>query len=96
MSEEKEGFFGQIKNQIVATVGIVITAAGGLLVANMEAIFSPEEKVEEVQPMLEQTISTPENVKDTIVISKTVVVPPKKVEKKKTETEIRKEEGYDW
>jgi len=95
MSEEKEGFFGQIKNQIVATVGIVITAAGGLLVANMEAIFSPEEKVEEVQPMLEQTISTPETVKDTIVISKTIVVPPKKVEKK-TETEIRKEEGYDW
>lgn len=95
MSEEKEGFFGQIKNQIVATIGIVITAAGGLLVTNMEAIFSPEEKVEEVQPMLEQTISTPENVKDTIVISKTVVVPPKKVEKK-TETEIRKEEGYDW
>lgn len=95
MSEEKEGFFGQIKNQIVATVGIVITAAGGLLVANMEAIFSPEEKVEEVQPMLEQSISVPESTKDTIVISKTVVVPPKKVEKK-TETEIRKEEGYDW
>lgn len=95
MSEQKEGFFGQIKNQIVATVGIVITAAGGLLVANMEAIFSPEEKVEEVQPMMEQSISIPENVKDTVVISKTIVVPPKK-EEKKTETEIRKEEGYDW
>lgn len=95
MSEQKEGFFGQIKNQIVATVGIVITAAGGLLVANMEAIFSPEEKVEEVQPMMEQSISVPENVKDTVVISKTIVVPPKK-EEKKTETEIRKEEGYDW
>ena len=78
MSEQKEGFFGQIKNQIVATVGIVITAAGGLLVANMEAIFSPEEKVEEVQPMMEQSISVPENVKDTVVISKTIVVPPKK------------------
>jgi len=95
MSEEKEGFFGQIKNQIVATIGIVITAAGGLLVTNMEAIFSPEEKVEEVQPMLEQSISIPETAKDTVVISKTIVVPPKKVEKK-TETEIRKEEGYDW
>ena len=95
MSEQKEGFFGQIKNQIVATIGIVITAAGGLLVTNMEAIFSPEEKVEEVQPMMEQSISIPENVKDTVVISKTIVVPPKK-EEKKTETEIRKEEGYDW
>ena len=92
MSEQKEGFFSQIKNQLVATIGIIITAAGGLLVANMEAIFSPGEEVEEVQPMMEQSISIPENVKDTVVISKTIVVPPKK---EKSKTEERKEE-YDW
>jgi len=92
MAEEKEGFFSQIKNQIVATVGIVITAAGGLLVANMEAIFSPNEEIEVVQPMMEQSIAIPDNVKDTVVISKTIVVPPKK---EKTKTEERKEE-YDW
>ena len=92
MAEEKEGFFSQIKNQIVATVGIVITAAGGLLVANMEAIFSPNEEIEVVQPMMEQSITIPDSVKDTVVISKTIVVPPKK---EKTKTEERKEE-YDW
>ena len=93
MSEQKEGFFSQIKNQLVATIGIVITAAGGLFVANMEAIFSPEEEIEVVQPMMEQSISIPEGVKDTVVISKTIVVPPKK---EKSETEKRKAEGLDW
>ena len=36
-------FFKEIKNQIVATIGLVITAAGGIIIANMEAIFSPSE-----------------------------------------------------
>ena len=50
MSEEKEpGFFAQIKNQIIAGVGVVVTAAGGLVVSNMEAIFSPAEE-EPMQP----------------------------------------------
>ena len=43
MAEEKEGFFSQIKNQIIATIGVVITAAGGIAVTNMESIFSPAE-----------------------------------------------------
>ena len=93
MSEQKEGFFSQIKNQLVATIGIIITAAGGLFVANMENLFSPSEKIEVVQPMMEQSITIPEGVKDTVVISKTIVVPPKK---EKSETEKRKEKGLDW
>jgi len=50
MAEEKEGFFSQIKNQIIATIGVVITAAGGIVVTNMETLFSPaqEESVQEV------------------------------------------------
>ena len=48
MAEENEGgFFQQIKNQIIAGVGVVITAAGGLIVSNMEAIFSPEIEIVE-------------------------------------------------
>ena len=93
MSEQKEGFFSQIKNQLVATIGIISTAAGGLFVANMEAIFTPEEEIEVVQPMMEQSITVPEGVKDTVVLSKTIVVPPKK---EKSETENRKEKGFDW
>jgi hypothetical protein len=56
MSEEKqEGFFSQIKNQIITTVGIVITAGGGLLVTNMEAIFSPAEEVV-IQEVIQDSI----------------------------------------
>jgi len=90
MSEEKEGFFSQIKNQIITTIGIVITAAGGLLVTNMEAIFSPaqEEVVQEVvndsvvsQPNI--IINVPEQkVKEKIIIKEVPVV--KKKEKEET------------
>jgi hypothetical protein len=92
MSEEKGGFFSQIKNQIITTIGLIITAAGGLVITNMEAIFGVGEEIVVEQPMMEQTINLPGATKDTIVISKTIVVPPKK---EKTETEKRKEE-FDW
>ena len=93
MSEEKQGgFFSQIKNQIITTIGLIITAAGGLVITNMEAIFGVEETVVEQPPMMEQTINLPESVTDTVVISKTIVVPPAE---EKSETEERKEE-FDW
>ena len=90
MSEEQQGgFFSQIKNQIVAGVGVVVTAAGGLLVSNMEALFSPSAPVEEVivvQDSLQNKpqeiiINIPEQkqpVKETIIIKE---VPAKKEEK---------------
>ena len=93
MSEEKQGgFFSQINNQIITTIGLIITAAGGLVITNMEAIFGVEETVVEQPPMMEQTINLPESVTDTVVISKTIVLPPAK---EKSETEERKED-FDW
>lgn len=93
MSEKKQGgFFSQIKNQIITTIGLIITAAGGLVITNMEAIFGVEETVVDEPPMMEQTINLPESVKDTVVISKTIVLPPAE---KKSETEERKEK-FDW
>ena len=93
MSEKKQGgFFSQIKNQIITTIGLIITAAGGLVITNMEAIFGVAEETVEEQPMMEQTINIPKATKDTVVISKTIVLPPKK---EKTETEKRKEE-FNW
>jgi len=80
MEDKKGGFFSEIKNQIVTGIGLVITAAFGLLIANMQSIFEPkEEKVD--PPIMEQRINTPNNVKDTLVITKTIVIPPKKEEK---------------
>ena len=79
MSENK-GFFSEIKNQVVTGIGLVITAAFGVLIANMQSIFEPKEDVVE-QPIMEQRINPPAASKDTIVISKTIVIPPKKEEK---------------
>ena len=80
MEDKKGGFFSEIKNQIVTGIGLVITAAFGLLIANMQSIFEPkEEKVD--LPVMEQRINTPNDVKDTLVITKTIVIPPKEEEK---------------
>ena len=69
----------ELKNQIIATVGLIITAAGGIFIANMEAIFSPED--DSPPPTMEQTITIPPSaVKDTLVITKTVIQKPKKEE----------------
>ena len=76
MSENK-GFFSEIKNQVVTGIGLVITAAFGLLIANMQSIFEPKEEVQQ-PPMMEQRINPPVASKDTIVISKTIVIPPTK------------------
>ena len=87
MSEDQNGgFFSQIKNQIITGVGVVITAGGGLLVSNMEAIFSPEETQQTVvqdttktqQPVI--NINIPEQKTQTII--KEV---PVKTESKPTE-----------
>jgi len=87
MSEENKSFFGQLKNQLATTIGLIITAAGALVVANMEAIFGVKEEVTIEQPSMEQTIVMPETTKDTIVISKTIIQPP---------PEIKEEKEYDW
>ena len=94
MSEENQGgFFSQIKNQIITTIGLIITAAGGLVVTNMEAIFGVDEEPQQIEVQAD----TPEAKKDTLVVIQKeqpkVII--KKVEPKKTETEERKEE-FDW
>ena len=81
----------ELKNQLIATVGIIMTAAGGLFVANLEAIFSPAEPA-----VIEQTLEESKAITDTIVITKTITPTIVKPVKKKTETEKRKEEGLDW
>ena len=94
MSEEKQGgFFSQIKNQVITTIGLIITAAGGLVITNMEAIFGVNEELQQIEAQVENI----EPKKDTLVIIQKeqpkVII--KKEEPKKTKTEERKEE-YNW
>lgn len=71
----------ELKNQIITAIGLIITAGAALIIANMEAIFSPED--DSPLPTMEQTITIPPSiVKDTLVITKTVVQKPKKEERK--------------
>ncbi len=84
MEDKKGGFFSEIKNQIVTGIGLVITAAFGLLIANMQSVFEPKEDKVDL-PVMEQRINVPSNTKDTVVVTKTIVIPPKG---KKKEEEI--------
>jgi hypothetical protein len=96
MAEEKEGFFSQIKNQVIATIGVVITAAGGIVVTNMESIFSPaqDEVVQEV--VVDSTANKQPNIIINVpsaqpVVKERIIVKEVPVEKKK-----EKEEEIDW
>ena len=96
MAEEKEGFFSQIKNQVIATTGVVITAAGGIVVTNMESILAPaqEEVVQEV--VVDSTANRQPNIIINVpstqpVVKERIVVKEVPVEKKK-----EKEEEIDW
>lgn len=101
MSEKKESFFSEFKKQILAGVSLIITAGVGVVTTQFENLFGNEEEVPTeqviVQPAQPQniTINVPEQkpVETKTVVIKEVV---KKVPKKKTETEKRKDEGFDW
>ena len=66
----------ELKTQLITAVGLIITAGAALLVANMEAWFSPDEPV-----VVEQVIEPSKTVKDTIIITK--IIKPVIIEKKK-------------
>ena len=106
MSEEQGSFFGQLKNQIIAGVGVAITAAGATFMDAIKVqlgLAEPEpEKTEEVvqQPVQQPniTINVPEQKTETKTIIKEVPAkpaPPKKTKEEK-ETEARKDAGFDW
>ena len=90
-------FFKDLKNQIIAGVGVAMAALGTLFLdvvkeklglAEDEAPAQTEQVVQQPQDII---INIPEQKKDTVV--KKVYVKPKP---KKTETEKRKDEGLDW
>ena len=94
MSDD-QSFIGQLKNKIIAGVGVALTTAGTVFLDEIKVMVGLEEKTEEVvaEPVQPQEIiiNIPEQKKDTIV--KKVIVEPKK---EKTATQNRKDEGFDW
>ena len=100
MSEEKkEGFFAQIKNQIIAGVGIILTTLGGVFIDEVKSfvgIESDEEQTEQVQVEQKQEVNVtgPEiiiNIPEQKPVKETVIVKEVPVKEKK-----EKEEEIDW
>ena len=98
MSDKKEGFFAQIKNQIIAGVGIVLTTLGGVFIDEVKSFVGIEDDSEPQTEVVQENnqsvnvqgptivVNIPEQqpVKERVII-KEVKVPVKK--KKEVEEE---------
>jgi len=85
MSDKKENkFFSEIKNQIIAGVGLVIAAGFGIFITNMESYLGPKEEPAPV--VVQDSIQKPQIIINNIVEKKEapkVII--KEVEKKEDE-----------
>ena len=95
MSDKKEGFFAQIKNQLITGVGILITTLGGVFIDEVKSfvgIESDEPQTEQVEVEHKQEVNVqgptivvniPEQKEK--VVTKTIIVKPKVKKKEKEE-----------
>jgi hypothetical protein len=107
-AEEKVGFFGQLKNQIITGAGAILATMGTIFIDEIKSIVGIEDEVEQVQGTQQNNqqqqnvvINIPEQKAaetKTVIIKEQAAAAPveKKAPPKKTETEKRKEEGLDW
>ena len=96
--KKEEGFFSQIKNQIIAGVGIVLTTLGGVFIDEVKSFVGIEDESEPQTEVVQEnnqsvnvtgpeiSINIPEQKTETKTIIKEVQVPVK--EKKEKEEEI--------
>lgn len=100
MAEEKKGFFQQLKNQIIAGVGVILTTLGTVFIDEVKSfigIEDEEEKTEQVQVEQKQEVNVtgPEIIinipEQKPIVKEKVIVKEVPVEKKK-----EKEEKIDW
>jgi len=95
--KKKEGFFAQIKNQIIAGVGIILTTLGGIFIDEVKSFVGIEDDSEPQTEIVQENnqsvnvegpnivINIPEQQVKEKVIIKEVKVPVKK--KKEVEEE---------
>jgi len=96
--KKEEGFFSQIKNQIIAGVGIILTTLGGVFIDEVKSFVGIEDESEPQTEVVQENnqsvnvegpnivINIPEQKTETKTIIKEVKVPVKK--KKEKEQEI--------
>ena len=96
--KKEEGFFSQIKNQIIAGVGIILTTLGGVFIDEVKSFVGIEDESEPQTEVVQENnqsvnvtgpeiiINIPEQKTETKTIIKEVQVPVK--EKKEKEEEI--------
>ena len=93
-------FFKDLKNQIVTGLGVIMATLGTVFIDTIkEKLGLVDEEPAQTEQVIQQpaqpqniTINLPEQKKDTVVKKVYVKPPPPK----KTETEKRKDEGFDW
>ena len=83
MAKKENKFFSEIKNQIIAGVGLVIAAGFGIFITNMESWFSPSEEPTPV--VVQDSIQKPQIIINNIVEKEKPTVIVKEVEKKEDE-----------
>lgn len=83
MAKKENKFFSEIKNQIIAGVGLVIAAGFGIFITNMESWFSPSEEPQNV--VVQDSIQKPQIIINNIVEKEKPTVIVKEVEKKEDE-----------
>tara|TARA_Y100000033_G_C2686379_1_gene81550 strand:+ start:40 stop:300 length:261 start_codon:yes stop_codon:yes gene_type:complete len=83
MAKEENKFFSEVKNQIIAGVGLVIAAGFGIFITNMESWFSPSEEPTPV--VVQDSIQQPQIIINNIVEKEKPKVIVKEVEKKEEE-----------
>ena len=95
--KQKEGFFSQLKNQIITGLGVILTALGTMFIDEVKSFIGIEDEEQTEQVQVEQKqevnvtgpeiiINIPEQKTETKTIIKEVPVKEKK----------EKEEEIDW
>ena len=108
MSEEAEnngGFFSNLKNQIIAGAGVVLTTIGGVFIDEVKGVLgiADEEEGGAKTEMVQQQQQSQSNNQQVIInipeqkpVEKTVIVKEKEVPSKPVEKPKEKEQEIDW
>jgi len=97
--KQKEGFFSQLKNQIIAGVGIILTTLGGIFIDEVKSFIGIEGEEEQAQVEVVQENKQEVNVEGPNIV---INIPEQKTETKTIIKEVpveekkEKEEKIDW